>query len=82
MKFVTSAYLEVAVKLLSSATVKGFFFVEERAERGEIEKIRSRIREKQIKKIFLLYLIALSYFMAFLYLMALFLTWNSGPKSD
>jgi hypothetical protein len=57
MKFVTSAYLEVAVKLLVSATVKGFCSVEERAERGEIEKIRSRIREKWMKNIFLSYLI-------------------------
>jgi hypothetical protein len=57
MKFVTSVYLEVAVKLLISATVKGFCSVEERAERGEIEKIRSRIREKRTKNIFLSYLI-------------------------
>ncbi len=76
MKFVTSAYLEVAVKLLVSAMVKGFCSVEERAERGKIEKIRSRIREKWMKNIFLLCLIALSYFMVFLYLIAFFLTWN------
>jgi len=65
MKFVTSAYLEVAVKLLVSATVKGFCLVEERADREEIEKIRSRIREKHAKKIFLTYLVAFSYFMTF-----------------
>ena len=46
MKFVTSEYLEVAVKLLASAMVKGFGSVEERAQRGEIEKKRSRIRER------------------------------------
>jgi len=69
MKFVTSAYLEVAVKLLVSATVKGFCSVEERAESGEIEKMRKRIREKQVKKVFLPYLIVLSYFMVFFLLL-------------
>jgi hypothetical protein len=72
MKFVTSAYLEVAVKLLVSATVKGFCFVEEKEGR-EIEIRRSRVREIQVKKIFLPYLMALSYFIVFLYFIAFFL---------
>jgi hypothetical protein len=47
MNFMTSACLEVAVKLLDSATVKGFFCVE---EKDRVEDRRKRVEERRKRK--------------------------------
>ncbi len=65
MNFMTSACLEVAVKLLASATVKGFFCVEEKERvaerRNRVEDRRNRIRGRYIIMCFFCFFIKFSF---------------------
>ena len=65
MNFMTSACLEVAVKLLASATVKGFFCVEEKdrveERRNRVEDRRKRIRGRYIRMCFFCFFIKFSF---------------------
>ncbi len=65
MNFMTSACLEVAVKLLASATVKGFCCVEEKdrveERRKRVEDRRKRIRGRYILMCFFCFFIKFSF---------------------
>ena len=66
MNFMTSACLEVAVKLLDSATVKGFCCVDEKdrveERRNRVEDRRKKIRGRYIIMCFFCFFIKFSFF--------------------